>query len=102
MRWHIHCSYIYAKTHIESNNMTAKKILIVDDEYNTLFAIDFALTNAGYKTTTTEDGSEAINLLKKSLAAKNLFDLVITDMKMPKMTGMELIDEMKKANINVS
>ena len=81
--------------------MTAKKILIVDDEYNTRFATDFVLANAGYKTTTAEDGSEAFNLLKKSLAVNNLFDLVITDMKMPKMTGMELIDEMKKANISI-
>ena len=81
--------------------MAAKEILIVDDEFNTRFAIDFALANAGYKTTTAEDGSEAFNLLKKSLAANNLFDLVITDIKMPKMTGIELIDEMRKAKISV-
>jgi signal transduction histidine kinase len=82
--------------------MAAKEILIVDDEFNTRFAIDFVLVNAGYKTTNAEDGSVALNLIKqKCLATNTLFDLVITDIKMPKMTGIELIDEMKNANINV-
>ncbi|MFZ4437110.1 MAG: response regulator [Syntrophales bacterium] len=81
--------------------METKKILIVDDEFNTRFAIDFMLANAGYKTTSAEDGIAAFNLVKKSLTTNNLFDLVITDIKMPKMTGIELIEEMKKANIRV-
>jgi signal transduction histidine kinase len=81
--------------------MKTKKILIIDDEFNTRYAIDFALSKAGYKTTNAGNGSEALNLLKESLMTRNLFDLVITDIQMPKMTGMELINEMEKANIRV-
>lgn len=81
--------------------MEAKKILIVDDEFNTRFAVDFTLSNTGYETTQAKDGEEALTVLKERQSTKQYFDLVITDIQMPGMNGLELIDGIQKADIRV-
>ncbi|MCX8045047.1 MAG: ATP-binding protein [Desulfobacterota bacterium] len=81
--------------------MEQKKILIVDDEHNTRFSIDFTLSNAGFLTAQACNGTEALAKLKEKAAAYTPFDLVIADIQMPDMNGIELIDAMHQANINV-
>jgi len=60
-------------------------ILVVDDESNYLTVMETLLGEAGYEVLTAPSALEA---LKISAAAD--LDLVLTDMKMPKMTGIEL------------
>lgn len=81
--------------------MAQARILIVDDEFNTRFAIDFTLSNAGYETAQAKDGEDALLLLKERLTARNPFDLVVADIQMPGMTGLQLIDEMRKIGIRL-
>ncbi len=67
------------------------KILIVDDEAEMRAALTEALIREGLEPSTAENGKEAIGQFK------NLdFDLVISDVKMPKMTGHELLSQIKK------
>ena len=75
--------------------MAQARILIVDDEFNTRFAIDFTLSNAGYETAQAKDGEDALLLLKERLTARNPFDLVVADIQMPGMSGIELAREIK-------
>jgi len=65
-------------------------ILVVDDEPNALFAISQVLTDEGNKVFTASNGKEALEILKK-----NIVNLVITDEKMPGLSGMELLYEIK-------
>ena len=66
--------------------MSNLKILIVDDEENMLNMLkNFFLIN-DYECETATNGLEALEVLKK-----DHIDIVITDMKMPKMDGMELL-----------
>ena len=69
----------------------SKKILIVDDEPEMRIALTEALKREGYQTDATENGAEALHRLEGET-----FDLVISDVKMPKMTGQELLTAIKE------
>jgi two-component system NtrC family response regulator len=66
-------------------------ILIVDDEKNYPPIISAVLENEGYETLTAYSGHEALEILTDSDV-----DLVITDMKMPKMDGIALLEKIKE------
>jgi two-component system, NtrC family, response regulator len=66
-------------------------ILIVDDEKNYLLVLEALLNAEGYETMTAQNVDEALRLLEGSD-----LDLVLTDMKMPGLSGMDLLVECKK------
>ena len=65
----------------------AKTILIVDDSATMLMSVKATLLMGGFKVETAADGLLALNRLKEGLKP----DLIITDINMPNMGGMELI-----------
>lgn len=67
------------------------KILLVDDEKEYLDVIQLILESNNFKVKTAKSGKDALKKL-----SKEWFDLVITDLIMPEMTGLELLDEIKK------
>lgn len=71
-----------------------KRILIIDDELGICEIMESILED-DYEVTTSTEPEKAINIAKKET-----FDLVITDFKMPKMNGMELIKRLQKINKN--
>ena len=68
-----------------------KKILFVDDEAIVAKTINKLLTKSGYFVTSCSSGAEAIKLLDKER-----FDLVISDIRMPDMTGVETIKKIRE------
>jgi two-component system NtrC family response regulator len=66
-------------------------ILIIDDEKNYLVILETLLAPQGYEIITEGNPINALRLIKEMD-----LDLVITDMKMPKMDGLELLEEVKK------
>jgi CheY-like chemotaxis protein len=62
-----------------------KKILVVDDEPANLKILRYILNQEGYETAEAKDGLEALELL-----ARSRFDLVISDVKMPRLSGVAL------------
>jgi len=76
-----------------NNNAEAKhnRILVVDDEQVMCSLLADILTEKGYAVDTAHDGKEGIQMENKTL-----YDLVITDIKMPGMDGISVIKEMKK------
>jgi two-component system chemotaxis response regulator CheY len=73
--------------------MTAS-ILTVDDSPSLRMAIRIALSGAGYSVTEAGDGAEG---LSKARAAK--FDMIITDLNMPNMNGLDMIREIRRAPV---
>lgn len=63
------------------------RILLVDDEEKILHVLAETLTDAGHETTCAGDGAQALDVLHCGS-----FDLVITDIRMPGMDGLELLD----------
>ncbi|OPY63287.1 MAG: Transcriptional regulatory protein ZraR [Syntrophorhabdaceae bacterium PtaU1.Bin034] len=68
-----------------------KNILVVDDDYHMRLALSEALMNAGYGVCSAEDGRMAVESIKTAE-----YDLVITDVKMPYINGMDLLGRIKK------
>jgi len=75
----------------------AEKILIVDDEPDMLKLLSMIIREkTSYEVTTTNNPVEALDL-----AQKNPFDLVITDLKMPGLDGIELLDAVKQVDADI-
>ena len=70
-----------------------EKILVVDDEQSLREVLSIMLKRTGYAVTSVADGEEAVELL-----SKEIFDLVITDLRMPKIDGMEVLKAVKSAS----
>jgi DNA-binding response OmpR family regulator len=73
------------------------KILIVDDEPDLTQVSTLALEYHGFKVDSFNDPQEALSKYKP-----DLYDLVILDVKMPKMSGFELYHEIKKKDNNAN
>src|SRR5262252_4785826 len=63
-----------------------EQILVVDDEPNLRRVLSAQLERDGYDVHTAEDGEQALVMLKE-----HHIDLVISDLRMPKVDGMELL-----------
>ena len=64
-----------------------KNILIVDDEPHVTMLVQQFLQRAGYQVTTALNGEQAL-----SIAKQNRPDVIVTDVQMPKMNGMQLCE----------
>jgi DNA-binding response OmpR family regulator len=64
----------------------ASRILIVDDEPDTLGLIELTLTTAGHGVITAFDGASALELLRREA-----FDLVVLDIMMPDISGFDVV-----------
>jgi two-component system response regulator AtoC len=73
--------------------MSIEKILIVDDELLVRNFLAETLRRKNFEVMTAENGHKAMQLLKD-----NTFDMVITDMKMPDMTGIEILKKVKEVS----
>lgn len=70
-----------------------KTILAVDDEPNMRRLLEISLRQAGYKPVVAADGKEALSLIKNQT-----IDLVVSDLHMPSMNGLELLRSMRQDN----
>ena len=76
--------------------MDPAKVLVVDDERSILLLLKEALSQWGYQVTVASSAADALNLLKSEL-----FDALITDIRMPDMSGLELLREVKKQDESI-
>ena len=70
---------------------SAAKILLADDDESLRKVIEFNLEQEGYDVVTASNGKEALKLFEAHAP-----DLVITDIKMPDMDGIELLGEIRR------
>ncbi len=69
----------------------AKKILVVDDEKLIVKGIRFSLEQDGYEVTAAYDGEEGL-----ALAKAQKFDMVLLDLMLPKLSGMEVCQQIRE------
>jgi len=67
------------------------RILIVDDEALVCWSLSRALQEEGYEVSTAQSGEEALNIMTEWK-----FDLVVTDLRLPQLNGMDLLREIKR------
>jgi DNA-binding NtrC family response regulator len=78
-------------------NESKATILVVDDEPHVAETLRDILMHEGFQVEIVENGREALD----RLTGGNRFDLVITDMKMPEMDGLELSRQVQKLSKNL-
>src|SRR5258708_4787069 len=77
-----------------SEEIKKNRILVVDDEPGMRDLLKLELEMSGYFVMTAGDGRQALDYVEKEK-----FQLVITDIMMPKMDGLELLAEIKKRDL---
>ena len=73
-----------------------KSILLVDDDTNCLNLLELILESNGLKVTKTTNGVEAVKILKKVH-----FDVIIIDLHMPGMNGIQLAKKVKELHMGI-
>jgi signal transduction histidine kinase len=72
---------------------SATKILVTDDEVATLKTLSAGLEDMGYRVTTALNGKEALALIRK-----RGFNIIIADIKLPDISGLEILETAKELN----
>lgn len=88
-----------AEPDIKSSSLKSnvrKRILVADDEMSICILVDEILSSAGYDVIIARDGLEAFTRVKDEAP-----DLVILDLLMPKMTGFEVLKEIRQIDANI-
>ena len=76
-----------------------KRVLIVDDEKEFLFSASLALRQAGYDVLVEESPAKAIDTVLDASRGGEPFDLMVTDLRMPVMSGVEMVEVLRERGI---
>ncbi|HEC02818.1 MAG TPA: response regulator [Phycisphaerales bacterium] len=71
--------------------MADRTVLVVDDEIHIVHVVAIKLRNNGYEVISADNGAEALEL-----AIRDKPDIIVTDYQMPVMTGLELVDNLRR------
>ena len=74
------------------------RVLVVDDDANVRAFVERALRTAGYRTATARSGYDALALARTTSGG---FELVVTDVRMPHMSGPQLIERLRRSERDV-
>src|SRR5699024_9732045 len=75
----------------------SKKVLIVDDEKSIVTLLTYNQEKAGYETDVAFDGNEAV-----TMAMTHQYDLIILDLMLPGMDGLEVCKTLRQDKINIT
>ena len=81
---------------------TPPRILLVDDEEGFRFAAGVALRRAGYRVEEATDGKKALRMILSARDAGDPFRLVVTDIRMPVMSGIDLIGAIREHGVGTA
>jgi DNA-binding NtrC family response regulator len=74
------------------------RVLVVDDDETLRMTIRACLLTRGYEVSEAADGVEALEVIEKQRAQGNPFEVVILDVNMPRMSGIEALSKIKQQN----
>ena len=82
--------------------MAKQRILIVDDEEDICMILSYSLQKAGYEVLVAHSAEEALELLQSPIAhTPSPIDLILLDIMMGEMSGLEMAEKLKSENGNV-
>ena len=81
--------------------MTPRHILIVEDEIHACFTMTLILRKYGFHVTSTKEGKTAFKMIMERKESPEPVDLLIADIQMSGLDGIDLVEEMEKAQILV-
>ena len=84
---------------MQKDNQT--HILVAEDEEHILGTLDFILKKEGFIVSTAANGREALGIILAEKENANPVEILITDIAMPEMNGIELMAELKSAGLDL-
>lgn len=82
-----------ASSSVPSQSISSARILVVDDEIEIADSLaEFLVRKEGFRVEIVHDGREAIAYLEKSIGSASEVDLVLLDMRMPGLSGLDVLD----------
>ena len=78
-----------------------KKILVVDDNANERKLLEQILTDEGYEVESSSDGKKALEIINANYNTKQYPDMIISDISMPNMDGIEMLGKMLGIDSNM-
>ncbi|MHC4377141.1 MAG: sigma-54-dependent transcriptional regulator [Planctomycetota bacterium] len=81
---------------MSQSSQPSPTVLVVDDEADVRVAVEMILQYEGYRVWTAKGGQDALDRLASEAAEGQRADLVLTDVKMPGMDGLELLEALKE------
>lgn len=92
-RGHLHRNFAQGAPFIENKLMRFNRVLIVDDSSTTRIMLRTYLRGLGYRNIDeAEHGDTATDLVAKAMAADDPYDLMLVDINMPKMDGIQFVN----------
>jgi len=88
------------KPEAEIEKVPSLRVLVIDDDQRVQEALKAMLEHLGHQPIVVNDGYEGIEAFKRSLEDSMPFDLVITDLGMPKISGAEVTERVKELSPN--
>ena len=82
---------IVSPAETSTKNISAKKILLVDDDREIVESVRYALEDAGYVVVVARDGNQGL-----ALAERESPDLMVLDMMMPKRSGFLVLEKLRR------
>jgi len=83
------------------NLCQAKRILVLEDEQELNDSIDLVMTMAGHSVSVALNSNTAFSMISGCHKVGNPFDLLITDIRLPGISGIELVDKVMKEGISL-
>jgi DNA-binding response OmpR family regulator len=80
-------------------NTPGRKIMIIEDDLPLLHSLAFTLKRHGYPVSLASNGLEALDRLIVAQLSADPYRLLITDIQLPGLTGLELIDRLREREI---
>jgi len=77
-------------------NLAGKKALVIDDNQHNLEILSHLLTRSQMRVVTLNNGFQAVPMIRESFSANDPFDVCITDMVMPEMSGYEIAKRIRQ------
>src|SRR2546422_1148048 len=84
---------MFARSRVDKSRM--ERVLVVDDERDSRYALADALSSKGFDPDTAEDGSAALERVERD---PSLYGLVFSDIQMPKLDGLALVERLAVVN----
>ncbi len=78
-----------------------KHIFLVEDELHLRYTLSLILRKSGFLVTSAEDGEKAFQMIEDIISQAGKIDMLVTDIQMPGMNGIEIIDKLRKKNIDL-
>jgi CheY-like chemotaxis protein len=78
---------------VPAGAVSLPKVLIVDDSLSVRSSLSQLMSDGGYQVVTARDGLEAVNMLEEEAP-----DVVLTDLEMPRMNGLDLLGYIRNSN----